>query len=102
LKLSLVDASINIRAGRSVRAHTIPESVDTSPDCTPCVMTGLCDARLKAGNAMVPSAVAAVAEAIVVRNRRRVALPARKRPDMKWPPPNQRGRCTQFLTTGKS
>jgi hypothetical protein len=44
----------------------------------------------------------AVAEAKVVRNRRRVALPARKCADMKWPPPNQCGRCTQFLTTGKN
>jgi hypothetical protein len=65
-------------------------------------MTGLCEERLKDGNAMVPSAVVAVAEAAVIRNRRRVALPARKCPDMKWPPPNQRGRCTPFLTTGKS
>jgi hypothetical protein len=65
-------------------------------------MIGLCGARLKAGNAMAPSAVVAVAEAKVVRNRRRVALPARKCADMKWPPPNQRGGCTQILTTGKN
>jgi hypothetical protein len=83
LKLSVVATSISIRAGRSVRAHTIPESVDTSPDCTPCVIIGLCAERLKAGAANVFNAVVAVAEARVVRNRRRViALPARKRPDI--------------------
>jgi len=66
-----------------VRAHTIPESADTSPDCTPCVIIGLCAERLKAGAASVFNAVVAVAEAKVVRSRRRVvALPVRKRPDI--------------------
>src|SRR5215467_8972307 len=86
-----------MRAGRSARAHTMPESTDTSPDCTPCVTIGRCDERLKAGAAMV----AALAEARVVRNRRRVvALPVRKRPGMKWPP-NHCGVWTRFLTAGK-
>jgi hypothetical protein len=66
-------------------------------------MIGRCGERLKAGRAILVGPVVAIAEARVVRNRRRVvALPARKRPDMKWPPPNHRGRCTPFLTTGKS
>src|SRR5215510_11678759 len=86
-----------MRAGRSARAHTMPESSDTSPDCTPCVAIGRCGERLKAGAAMV----VALAEARVVRNRRRVvALPVRKRPDMERPP-NHRGGWTRFLTAGK-
>jgi hypothetical protein len=45
---------------------------------------GRCAERLKAGVAKPISAFVAVAEARVFRNRRRViALPARKRPDMK-------------------
>jgi len=101
LKPSVVAASINIRAGRSARAHTIPESSDTSPDCTPCVIIGRCDNRLKAGAARPSTADIAVAEARVVRNRRRVvALPVRKRPGMQWPPNHYRG-WTRFLTAGK-
>ena len=39
-KLSLVATSTSMRAGRSVRAQTTPESIETSPDCMPCVMRG--------------------------------------------------------------
>src|SRR5262245_33404858 len=46
--------------------------------------------------------IAAVAEARGVSSRPHVtALPARKRPDMKCPPPNHRGVCTPILTAGK-
>ncbi len=54
---------------------------------------------LKAGAA---KALVAAAEPRVVRNRRRVvALPERKRPDMKEPPTNHRGGWGAFLTAGK-
>src|SRR5262245_60901627 len=102
LKLSLVAASISMRAGRSVRAQIIAESDDTSPDCTPCVTRGRSPDRISAGALGLVDRVAAVAEARVVRSRRRVtALPAHKRPDIKWPPPNQHGGWTSFLTAGK-
>ena len=102
LKLSVVAASINMRAGRSVRAHTIPELPDTSPDCTPCVIIGRCAERAKAGAVRLPSAFVAIAEANVFKNRRRVvALPVRKRPDMSWSPPNHCGRWARFLTAEK-
>ena len=45
-KLSLVETSTSIRAGRSVLAHTTPESIDTSPDWTPWVTIGRSAARL--------------------------------------------------------
>ena len=38
-----------MRAGRSARAHTMPESTETSPDCRPCVMRGRSAAKLRAG-----------------------------------------------------
>jgi hypothetical protein len=48
------------------------------------VIVGLCAKRLKAGVAKVFDAVVAVAEARVVKNRRRViARPVRKCPDIK-------------------
>ena len=36
-----------MRDGRSARAQTTPESVETSPDCTPCVRRGRSAARLR-------------------------------------------------------
>jgi hypothetical protein len=72
LKLSVVAASIRRRAERSARAHTTPESAETSPDCTPCVIIGLSAQRLNAGAATLPKAAAVAAEAKDVRNRRRV------------------------------
>ena len=47
LKLSVVAISTCIRAGRSVRPQTTPESTPTSPDCNPWVMTGRSAARLR-------------------------------------------------------
>jgi hypothetical protein len=48
------------------------------------VIIGRCAERLRAGAAKVLSAVVVAVEARVVRNRRRViALPARKRPDIR-------------------
>jgi hypothetical protein len=103
LKLSVVAASIRRRAERSARAHTTPESAETSPDCTPCVIIGLSAQRLNAGAATLPKAAAVAAEAKDVRNRRRVVtLPARGRPDMNLSPPNHRGGWLRFLTVKKS
>ncbi len=50
LKLSTVETSTCIRDGRSARAQTMPESVVTSPDCTPCV-----DGRAVGGAAEIGS-----------------------------------------------
>jgi len=47
LKLSVVETSTSMRAGRSARAHTMPESTDTSPDCKPWVMRGRSAAKLR-------------------------------------------------------
>src|SRR5262249_16511700 len=66
LKESVVAISTCMRAGRSARAQTMPQSVDTSPDCTPCVMIGRSAARLIAGQA-----IAAVEAETDLRNARR-------------------------------
>ena len=47
LKLSVVAVSTSMRAGRSVRAQTTPESIETSPDWMPCVISGRSAARLR-------------------------------------------------------
>src|SRR5215217_7250874 len=74
LKLSVVATSTSIRDGRSARAHTTPDSTDTSPDWTPWVMTGRSSARLRYGRARLSIVVAAVVAAAVTRKRRRVSL----------------------------
>jgi hypothetical protein len=70
LEAFVVDHATSARDGRSARAHTTAESPLTSPDCTPCVITGLSAARLGIGLA-IPPAVAKPAAADVLRNRRR-------------------------------
>src|SRR5512140_2791242 len=77
LKLSLVATSTSMRDGRSVRAQTTPESIETSPDCTPCVIRGRSLARLMNGRQIPPSVLKAVASALVARKRRREAAPIR-------------------------
>jgi hypothetical protein len=72
LKLSVVDHSTSMRAGRSARAQTTPELFDTSPDWRPWEMTGRSAARLRYGRPMPPSAVSAVVPTVVLRNFRRV------------------------------
>ena len=72
LKLSVVATSTSMRAGRSARAQTTPESAETSPDCTPCVISGRSAARLRYGLAIDPMAEKAVADAAVANSRRRV------------------------------
>ena len=72
MKLSVVAVSTSMRDGRSARAHTTPESTETSPDWMPCVMTGRSATRLIEGLAMPPATVIAAVEAAVVRKRRRV------------------------------
>src|SRR5262245_7597671 len=62
------------REGRSTRAHTTPESTETSPDCTPCVMTGRSEARLSDG-LNTPSVDMVAAD--VTMKRRRVIVPKR-------------------------
>ena len=57
-KLSVVAISTCMRDGRSARAHTTPKSAETSPDCTPWVMTGRSAARLRYGKASVLAAPA--------------------------------------------
>src|SRR5262249_20660062 len=99
LKLSVVATSTSMRAGRSERAQTTPESTDTSPDWMPCVITGLSAVRLSAGAARPFKAVAAAEDAKPLRNRRRVSgAPGRMLTAM-WPPQSNRGgRCAPFLT----
>jgi hypothetical protein len=46
-KLSVVEISTCMRAGRSERAQTTPESTPTSPDCSPWLTAGRSAARLR-------------------------------------------------------
>jgi hypothetical protein len=85
LKLSVVDTSTSMRAGRSARAHTTPEPMETSPDCTPCVIIGRSAARLMKG-LPIPVAIAAV-EAKPVSKRRRVSGSPFRNKTVMWPPP---------------
>src|SRR5712672_3675077 len=73
LKLSVVATSTSMREGRSDRAQTMPEPVDTSPDWMPWVITGRSAARLRYGLAMPPTAVTDSDDAAVATNRRRVS-----------------------------
>jgi hypothetical protein len=70
LKLSVVETSTIMRDGRLARAQTIPESIDTSPDCTPWLMTGRSAARLIEGRAIPPKPLASAAEPKLVSSRR--------------------------------
>ena len=63
LKLSVVATSTSMREGRSARAQTTPESIDTSPDWMPWVMIGRSAARLKAGLAIMPPTAVTAADA---------------------------------------
>jgi hypothetical protein len=47
LKLSTVEHSTRMRAGRSALAHTTAESVDTSPEASPFAIIGRSAARLR-------------------------------------------------------
>jgi hypothetical protein len=102
-KLSVVATSTCMREGLSQRAQTTPESVDTSPDATPCVMAGRSGARLSDGRAMPPKAVIAAEAATVFISRRRVsAAPGRALTAIGPPPSNHGGRCLRFLTKTRS
>src|SRR3981189_103120 len=74
LKLSVVATSTSMRAGRSARAHTTPESTDTSPDWTPWLICGRSAARLIEGRGMPPAAVSALEAPAMARKRRRLGL----------------------------
>jgi hypothetical protein len=54
-----------MRDGLSARAHTTPESDETSPDCTPWLTIGRSLARLMNGAAMPPTLEKAAAAAVV-------------------------------------
>src|ERR1700692_3958291 len=96
-KLSVVATSTSMRAGRSARAQTTPESTDTSPDCTPWVICTRSGAKLSEGRARPPIAVTAADAAAVFKNARRVSA-ARRRIAI-GPPPSQRGgKCALILT----
>src|SRR5712692_4969641 len=100
LKLSVVATSTSMRAARSARAHTMPESTDTSPDWMPWVMIGRSFARLREGLAMPPSTVTAAVAPAVDKNRRRVSdAPLRMVTAMGPPPSNHGGPCVRRLTT---
>src|SRR6516164_6940779 len=89
--VSVVATSTNIRAGRSARAQTTPDSADTSPDCMPCVICGRPGAKLKDGYAMLPIAVqAAVATVLFITARRVNAVRFRILMAIE-PPPSKRG-----------
>src|SRR5258705_10429195 len=60
-----------MREGLSARAHTMPESTDTSPDWMPWVISGRSAARLRYGRLIPPSVEMAVDAAAVFKNRRR-------------------------------
>src|SRR5262245_57562159 len=70
-KLSVVETSTSMREGRSARAHTMPESVDTSPDCKPWVICGRSPAKLRLGLATPSMTVAAAAAPADDRKLRR-------------------------------
>jgi hypothetical protein len=63
LKLSTLEYSTCMRAGRSVRAHITAELVDTSPDAMPPAIFGRSAARLRAGAASPPIAASATDDA---------------------------------------
>src|SRR6187431_3335496 len=74
LKLSVVATSTCMRAGRSPRAQTIPESTDTSPDWMPWVMAGRSAARLRYGRASPSRPPITAAEPAVAKSRRRFII----------------------------
>ena len=74
LKLSVVEASTIIRAGRSALAQTTPPSAVTSPDCRPWVICGRSAARLRYGVAMLPSAAAPEAAVVARKCRREIRI----------------------------
>src|SRR5579862_2400041 len=99
-KLSVVATSTSMREGRSARAQTTPESIDTSPDCTPWVICARSGAKLSEGRARPPIAVTAADAAAVFKSARRVNA-ARRRIAI-WPPPSQGGgKCSLILTKAR-
>jgi hypothetical protein len=85
LKLSVVATSTSMRDGRSARAHTTAESIETSPDWMPWVISGRSAVRLSAGLAM---AEIAAEDAAVPRKRRRVSARSAKVVSAIGPPPS--------------
>src|SRR5262245_12206453 len=72
LKLSTLEHSTCMRAGRSARAQITAEPSDTSPDWMPPTICGRSAARLRCGFASVPSEATARLEVERTRNCRRV------------------------------
>ena len=88
--VSLVATSTSIRAGRSARAQTTPESADTTPDCMPCVICGRPGAKLKEGYAMPPIAVQAAVATVLLITARRVNAVRFRTVMAIGPPPSKR------------
>src|SRR5262245_39394531 len=91
LKLSVVATSTSMREGRPDRAQTTPDSVDTSPDWMPWVITGRSAARLTYGLATPPIAATDSDDAAVAKNRRRVSNARDRRESAMGPPRLIRG-----------
>jgi hypothetical protein len=99
LKLSVVATSTSMRAARSARAQTMPESIETSPDWMPWVMTGRSAARLSEGLAMPSSRLTAAVAPAADRKERRVSDARLRRVTAIGPPPsNHGGPCVRRLT----
>src|SRR5262249_430166 len=94
--VSVVATSTSIRAGRSARAHTTPEPVDTSPDCMPCVICGRSGAKLKDGYAMPPVAGQAAVATVLRTTARRVNAVRFRIVMAIGPPPSKRGANLAF------
>ena len=99
LKLSVVAISTSMRAARSARAQTMPESTETSPDWMPWVMTGRSAARLSEGLAMPSSRPTAAVAPAADRKERRVSDARLRMVTAIGPPPsNHGGPCVRRLT----
>ena len=88
-----------MRDGRSARAQTTPESTDTSPDCTPCVICGRSGAQLSEGRAMPPIAVKAADAAAVFSSARRVNAARLRVPTAIGPPPSTAAEIAALILT---
>jgi hypothetical protein len=99
----VVATSTRMREGRSARAHSIAEPIETSPDWMPWVISGRSAARLAYGLAMLPAAVIATDDATLVKNRRRVSDAALRAMTAIGPPPSNHrgGSCPRRLTDAR-
>jgi hypothetical protein len=79
------------------------ESIDTSPDCTPCVICARSGAKLSDGRAKAPTAVRAADAVAVFSSARRVSAARLRILTAIGPPPSQRGgKCVLILTKART